>query len=273
VSFHTAAYHLTSGAAAQTNVDVPAVADPVLTQQQSHFIFTDDFRLGVALAASATLTEMRMNMPSMNAYARHQIWPIESSGVQPYVVTDLVQVADYRRNMIRLAQNEQMAFEGTNTAIVAEDFVVLVWLFTPDHQFTIPDGIQRLSIRANLTANINAAAYAWTGPGVLNFEQQLRGGWYSIVGINALVANLIALRMIFPRAKQYDGRVLRPATLAQNAVTRRPNSIFDGGMGVYGKFHSFEPPQVEVLATAAGNMNPDIRLDIVYHGEAEPTNY
>lgn len=278
--YHLLAYHLTGGAAAQTNVDVPAIADPVITQQQSHYVFTDDFRLGLALAASATLTAMRMNAPSINAFGRHQIWPIEDSGVQPYVPTDLVQVANYLRQPIQLPQNEQIAWEVSNTAVVAEDFLVLMWVFTPDHQFDVPRGIQRLSVRFKPGASFTApsaitpsAAYTWTGGTQISFEQNLRGGWYSVVNLWSVDPNAVACRLIFPRARQYDGRVLRPGVITQHAQTRRPSPLLTAGLGVLGKFHSFEPPQIEILTTDAAAHNPDLRMDLVYHGEAEPTTY
>lgn len=277
--FHTLAYHFTSGAAAQTNADVASVADPVITQQQNHFIFTDDFRLGMAFALSATLVAARMNAPSMNAYGRHQIWPIESTGVQPAVIPDLVQLADYLDSPVALPQDEQIAWEVTNTAVVAEDFLILLWIFTPDHQKVVPSGIQRLTVRAKPGASfsaptaINTAAYTWSGPSQISFEQNLRGGWYSVVGLDAVDGNGLVVRLIFPRARQYDGRVLRPGALSQNVVGRRPNRLFMGRLGPYGKFHSFEPPQIEVLAVDAAAHTPDLKLDLVYHGEAEPMNY
>ena len=101
----------------------------------------------------------------------------------------------------------------------------------------------------------------------------MRGGWYSIVGFNSVDPLGLVTRLIFPRARQYDGRVLRPGTLCQNAVGLRPNPRFDGRIGVYGKFHSFEPPQIEILANNAGAHTPDMKVDLIYHGEMEPTTY
>lgn len=277
--YHLLAYHTQGGAAAQTNLDVPAVTDAVITQQQSHFVFTDDFRLGAAFAISATLTAARLNAPTMNAFGRHQIWPLESTGVQPAVIDDLPQIASYLNQPIQLPQNEQIAWEVTNTAVVAEDFLVLLWIFTPDHQRSVPNGIQRLTVRAKPGASfaaptaIAATAYTWSGPSQISFEQNLRGGWYSVVNLFAEDPAALAIRLIFPRARQYDGRVLRPGVLTQQSFATRPSPTLRDGLGVMGKFHSFEPPQIEILTTTTANHTPDMRMDIVYHGEAEPTTY
>jgi 6-phosphogluconolactonase/glucosamine-6-phosphate isomerase/deaminase len=58
--------------------------------------------------------------------------------------------------------------------------------------------------------------------------------------------------------------------LAQEAVGNFPDDVFCGGMGVYGHFHSFEPPTVQSFNLAAGATAGVLRLDVVYHGERRP---
>jgi hypothetical protein len=272
MSFHLLANHLTSGAAAQTLAAVGLVNDPIISQQNNGFIFTAPYRLGLVYGMSATMTELRINMPTLNAYARHNIWPFESTGVQPAVVPDLAQLADYLPDGIALPMNEPMFFEASNTAIVAEDFLALAWIFSPDHNWAIPKGIQRLVAKAT-PPPITTVAYTWSGPGALTFEQNLRGGWYCVNGVNFEDANTLAARFLFPRAPLYNDRILRPGCLSQNAYGRRPNPRFMGRLGRYGMFHSFEPPQVEILAVNAAAHTPDMRLDLTYLGDSPPDTY
>lgn len=268
--FHLTAYTLVSGAAAQTNADVPSVNDAIITSRNSHFILTDDFRLMLAAAMSATMTSARLNAPSINAFARHHIWPFDAATVEPAVVVDLPAVADYMDAPIKLPIMEEVGWEVTNTAVIAETFTILNWLMTPDHRAPyVPPGLQRLAIKASYA--ITSVARAWTGPGAITFAENLRGGWYSIVGMAVEDPNTIAARLLFPRGRMYDGRVLRPGVLVQNAYIRRPFRKFMGGVGIYGKFHSFEAPQVEILATNAAAHTGDLQLDLVYHGDAEPS--
>lgn len=270
--FHLAANRFVSGAAVQTNADVAALADPILTTRNNHHIFTDDFRLILAYALSATLTSMRLNAPTVNAFARHHLWPFDSTGVEPAVIPDEPAMADYRNAPVKLPQMEEIAWEATDTAGTAEAITVLTWLATPDHRLGfVPPGIQRLTIKASYA--IASVLGAWTGPGTITFAENLRGGWYSVVAAFSEDPNCLAFRLIFPRAKQYGGRILRPGSLAQNAYVRRPARQIMDGLGVWGKFHSFEPPQIEILCVNAAAHTGDLQLDLVYHGESEPQGY
>lgn len=270
--FHLAAYRAVLGAAVQTNADVAAIADAVLTSRNSHYIYSDDFRLMLAYALSATLTSARLNAPTVNAFARHHIWPFDSTGVEPAVIPDEPALADYRNAPIKLPQSEEVAWEVTDTAGTAEAFTILNWLATPDHRVGyVPPGIQRLTIKCSYT--IASVLSVWSGPGAITFAENLRGGWYSVVAAFVEDPNTLAFRLLFPRARSYDGRILRPGSLAQNAYVRRPARQIMDGLGVWGKFNSYEPPQVEILAATSAAHTGDLQLDLVYHGDNEPQGY
>jgi hypothetical protein len=269
--FHTVAYSINAGAAA-SNTDMTAAVDTVLTTRNNHLIFTDDFRLGLAYGLGQTITDLRFNSPTLNTYFRHHVWPLDTGAANPATVPDRPALVDYLNQMIQLPQNEEIALEVSNGAAANERDSSLLWLFTPDHQFSIPGGIMRLVARATYGIT-TAAAFAWSGAGVFTFAENLRGGWYSVVGFNVFDASTLAARLIFPRARQYNGRVMRPGTLVQNATGNRPDRLFGGKLGAWGKFHSFEPVQVEIFSNTAALHNAECRLDLVYHGDAEPMNY
>ena len=268
---HLSAYIASLAGTPSTNADLQAITDTVLAVRNSHIIFTDPFQLFLAYAAGDTLKEMRLNAPTLNAYCRHQIWPIEQTGATPAQASDRPALVNYMSSPIVLPQNEEIAWEVTNGAAGAEVTAMLMWLMTPDHQWGIPGGIQRIVARA--TYSIVATANVWSGAQTITFEQTLRGGWYSVVGLAVEDPHSIAARLVFPRAKQYVGRVLRPGCLVQSSFANRPAPEFMGRIGPYGKFHSFEPAQIEILAVTTATQAGDIRLDMVYHGDTEPTAY
>lgn len=270
--FHTVAYSAVTAQAAAL-ADLPAVSDTILTVRNSHLIFTDDFLLRLAYGLGSSQTLMRFNTPTLNAYFRHQLWPFDFGGATPGVVPDRPAIIDYGDMPIKMPENEEIAIEVSNASGVGgERNSVFLWLFTADHQFAVPKGIFRGTARATYSIT-PAAAGAWSGASAFTFAENLRGGWYSVVGFNVFDASTLAARLIFPRARQYDGRVLRPGTLAQNAGGNRPDRKFDGGLGVYGVFHSFEPVQVEILSNTAALHTGECRLDLVYHGDSPPAGF
>jgi hypothetical protein len=103
----------------------------------------------------------------------------------------------------------------------------------------------------------------------ITLEQSLRGGVYSIVGADCFVAGCIAFRVIFPRQKLYSGRKLRPGSLCQNALGDFPpllGQLQARYFGEWGRFHTFELPQVEVWGNAAGAATMEIRFHCLYLG-------
>lgn len=270
--FHTVAYNANPAGPSAANADLTAAVDTILTTRNNHLIFTDDFRLGLAYGIGQTITQLRFNAPSLNAYFRHHVWPLDTGAANPATVPDRPALVDYLSQPLLMPENEEVALEVSNGAAGAERDSALLWLFTPDHQLMIPTGMIRLTARATY-AITTASAFAWSGAGVFTFAENLRGGWYSVVGFNVFDAGTVAARLIFPRGKPYDGRILRPGVLAQQATGNRPDPRFMGRIGVYGKFHSFEPVQVEIFSNTAAAHTGECRLDLVYHGEQEPMSY
>jgi hypothetical protein len=101
-------------------------------------------------------------------------------------------------------------------------------------------------------------ANAWSPIGPVSFDQNLPAGAYTVVGFEHWSPTAIAARLSFP------GMYLRPGTLsvAGSALggtmfppNVRPERLFyEGGIGVYGSFHSFAPPSIEVLTSGNDTM-------------------
>lgn len=255
--FHTLAYSLTGGAALADG-DVTAPADQSFTRRNGHFIFSEAYNLIAAWVLGATITRARFNVPTLNAVARHQFWPVEVGTVVPA----RVYIQDLRDYPLALPINEEIAIEATNAA--AEQATAILTVATPDWNRNLPRGIQRLVVRA--TGAVALTAFTWSALGAIAFAENLRGGWYAVVGMQCFCPNMLAVRLVFPRVTAYNGRILRPGVLGQNAIANAPADWQMGGLGEFGRFHSFEPPQIECFGIAAGAAVQEIRLDLVYLG-------
>lgn len=249
-------------AAGAASAELDAVADAEFSVRNNHFIFTEPYRMLMEYYQAATVTAARWNVPKINAIARHQIWPLNASATIP----DIPVVADYRDYPIELPQFEEFVIEGSNSlGCGTENSTWFGWIAPPQWNRTIPRGIQRLTVAA--TGAVAGVAQSWSGLGNLTFTENLRGGVYALVGAQCFDAGTLALRFVFSRPYMYQGRKLRPGIICQEAIANNPLLLQMGGLGEFGRFHTFEPPQIEIFANATGASAQVIRLDLVYLGD------
>lgn len=259
--FHLLAYNVNAGANA-ADTDMTAAVDAEFSRRNSHYIFSEQYNLIGAYAAAPSLLRVRTNIPSINAIGRHQVYPIN---VDADVPAD-PDVQDLRDYPMPLPMNEEVALEVTNNlAMGNEQTYGFLWVAPPAWNKNLPRGLQQLNIRA--TGAVAAVAQSWSSAGALTFADNLRGGWYAIVGAQCFDALTLALRFIFPKAPMYQGRKLRPGILCQQSFAEKPWRAQSLGYGEFGRFHSFEPPQIEIYASNTAASVQEIRLDIVYLGE------
>ena len=95
-----------------------------------------------------------------------------------------------------------------------------------------------------------------------------RNGVYAVVGCWVVAANALAFRLRFPAQPGVGGKQFRPGGLVQDAANLQPHPMFNGGLGEWGRFHTFELPQIQVLADAAGGTY-EIRMALLYLGKDE----
>lgn len=259
-----------SGGVNDANVDMTAAVDGNFSQRNSHYIMSEQYQLLGAYHQAESATRARFNVPSINAIARHQIYPPNRS----ITIPSPPQLADYREYPIPLPMNEEIAVEeSNNNAAGAEDTYALLWVAPPGWTRNIPRGIARLIIRA--TSTVTTVANAWSGFANITFAENLKGGVYSIVNARAIAANSIAWRLNFPKMPLYQGRKFYPGGLCSEAIGNLEGRFgLNGyGMGItpfgeLGKFHTFEPPTIQIFANAAAATAHEIRLDMVYLGDA-----
>lgn len=257
-----------SATASVTNLALAGIADPEFTRQGSgnSYRFSEDYQLIVNLALGTHITDLRLNMPSINAIARHHIRPLNAAGV---TIPSNPQVQDLRDYPLKLPQYEDLIWETTKDA-TSETVVhtAINWLAPMDWNRNLPRGERRIVLRASASAAGTAAV--WGALASLTFAENLRSGWYSVVGCQVFDAGSLAFRLNFARPTMVNGRKLRPGGICEEAQGNVPLGLQMGGLGLWGRFHSSEPPQIEILGNATASSAQVIDMDVVFEGNAGP---
>lgn len=257
-----------------SNTDLSAVTDPDFSQRNNHYIFTEQYQLLGAMMVGANVTRGRFQVPTWNALGEVILFNANRS-LQP---PSNSQWDWYGPMGPMIPQKEEFQCQvSNNLGAGTEQENIALLLATNDWSANIPRGLTtgvsvggvfpvRVSFTVTPTINV------WSGGQALTFSQSLRGGAYSVVGATVQGTNAAFFRMIFPRYKLYNGRKLRPGGPIQNAVGDFINSQIQPwmiGLGEWGRFHTFEPPTIEVLGTTAGAITYQGFLWLVYLGPDE----
>lgn len=266
MGFHMLAYSASLGAGA-ANTDVAAVADDNFTRRNSHYIFSERYKILAAFVNGVNASAGRLNVPTINAFARHHLWPVEIVATVP----DWPGISDYRDYPIEIPTREELAIEGSNTDAGAQQFNALLWMGDDKWNRNLPRGQQRLTIRA--TGAVAGIAASWSTVGAITFAENLRGGYYTLAGAQCFDAGTLAVRFVFARNDPAGLKTMRPGILCTEAVGNSPLKENMGGFGALGAFDSDEPPQIQIFANATGASTQEMRLDLIYHGNSTPAGY
>lgn len=259
--FHFLTYNVTAGVN-DANVDMTASVDASFSRRNNHFILSEPYNLIAALHTAASATRSRLNVPTINGFARHQIWPVNRSAT----IQTNPNVQDLRDNPIRLPMNEEIAVEESNNLGAAtEQCHVGLVVAPPTWTRNQPRGIQRLTVRFTATIVVNASA--WSADAAITFAENLKGGVYSVVGVEAQAAGLIFFRLNFPKMPLYQGRKLYPGNFGLEAVGNTSWIAGINAWGEWGRFHTFETPQLAVYSNTGGGTAIEGRMDLVYLGD------
>lgn len=258
--FHCSAYSESLGSV--TNSDVDAAQDDVLQRRNAHLIMSEPFNLLASLPFGTNLSRMRFGNVALTRLGNNHLWPQNVAATipsRPYVM-------DRRMRPLKLPLNEEITLEATTSAAGPAQHGAVLVLAKPQWRMTLPEGLDRFTTRATVVAPAGSAT-TWSAITAITFERDLFNGVYSVVGATVVAANAIAFRLFFPSQMVTEGRQLRPGFLVQNSISDFPNDMVFGGLGEWGRFHTFEPPSVQMFADAAGGTY-EIRLDLVYLGSA-----
>lgn len=260
MGFHILAYSEATGGAV-TDSDMTAVTDTEFSQRNSHYIFTEDYKLIGASIFGATITRANIQTSTLNAVTRHNIWPVNRA----ITTASPAQIDLWTYAPIPMPKNEELSIKVTDTA--SETDYAFLWLGTSDWNRNVPAGMAPIPVfECRVTVTPTSVAGAWTNSGTLTFEQNLRGGVYAVVGASCFRANGLAFRMVFPRNKLYHGRRLRPGTLINNALGDLMIPQTEYGplfWGEWGRFSTFEPPTIDIFCSDAAATACEFRLWLV----------
>lgn len=259
--WHCGAY--SASLAAGPNLDTTAVLDEVITRRNNHFIFTNPMNLLAALPIGALMTRARFGNAALSQLSINHLWPIEVSATIP----DLPQLVDFRDFPLELPQNEELTIELSNSGAGPTQSSVVMFLGDPAWTRNFPPHLDRVNPRATVVITAGSET-TWTALAEPVFERDLLNGVYAVVGASLVGADALAFRLRFPDQPDVGGKQFRPGALVQNAANLQPNSMFLGGMGEWGRFHTFSPPEVQVLADAAGGTY-EMRFQLLYLGKDE----
>lgn len=250
------------------NFDMTAASDADFSQRNSHYIFTEKYGIGYLAAQSAHITDARLVAPTFSA--------LNSDGFR---ITSFQKKAGlggtptlydrFTGMPVSMPINEEVQFQGSTGTI--EQMWGLMALLPSNWSNQIPSG--PIIVMEGTTSSFAPSANVWSGPQVLNLTANPRGGVYAVIRATCQqAADTFAFRIVFPRHPFYKGRKLRPGWVAQNAAGDFEDIVTQVNpyhLGVWGWFHTFELPQVEVFASTSAAMTPIFRLWCVYLGGDE----
>jgi hypothetical protein len=256
MGFATLVYNAPAAGVNTVNLDFTAATDPDISQRNGHYIFTEQYRLLAAAAVGTSVTRGRYQVPSWNAVSEAVIFNANRS-LQP---PSNPQWDWYIGRAPKIPQREEFQVQASNNLGAATEIEnVVLQIITDDWSAMFPPGVKDANgidflfpVRVSFT--VTPTLNAWSGPQILTFSASQRGGVYAVVGGVLQGSNAVAWRIIFPRYKLYHGRKLRPGGLIQNAVGDVVCNQWDPwvmAMGEWGRYHTFEPPTIEVFGTAA----------------------
>jgi hypothetical protein len=265
--FHLLNYRVVAGIN-DANVDMAATADSEFSARNNHFIFSEPYLLIGAMHLAVSATRSRFNIPSWNGAFRHTIYPVNRSAVPP----SYPRIDDYRNSPMALPMSEEVAVEESNNLGAAtEETTVSLWIapgrvWNPQVPQAQPLYAGGLPFKATMrfTATPTRVAAGWSGGFPITLPETPRGGWYGVVGCYVQSALCRLFRLIFPRTTMAGGRKLRPGGYITNALGNLETPGWQDSLGLWGAFHTFELPQIEVYADAAGADLLEGRLDLIY---------
>lgn len=243
---------LNFGTVAQTTeLDLPAVTDSYFTIQNGHFLPQRAMSILFAAAMGTLLTRCRISTPTLNVITSPYI-----RDISPALNVGNPQIfANYSQDPLAVNPLEEVAIFQVDSAVTSEsNAAVLGWNIQ-----TMPQPAGNVyTIRGTAVGTLVAGV--WTNVGTITWQNQLPTGLYAVVGAIFQSATAIAGRLIL------ENTAYRPGGLGIITITNRTDPLFRmGGLGVWGQFHNYAMPQVE-MAASAGDTAEEIYLDLVKVG-------
>lgn len=246
-------------------IDTAAITDPSITTRNNHFILTEAYQLIGAAGVGPFLTDARLSSPTIDAIAPARIYPAVASTVAQ-ATQPMMDLRDYP---MVLPQNEEIKALLSNNSAAADQDSLFLLIAPQTWNRNLPRGVRRQLIKTS--QSVTGVLYGWSADTGLTFtDASPRGGWYYLVGAWAFGTSLLAFRFNFPRMPLIHGRKLFPGGIALASYSGLQVPKLCDEIGVWGYFHTFEPPLLAGFSTVAGAQTIQVLLDVVYVGESEP---
>lgn len=262
---HLLVYNNSAAGVNDVDVDMTAAVDTVIIARNNHYIFTEGYRLAQAWAVGASMIRARLECPTWNAIGEIDIMTVNRALEPPANP----QCDTFWPMGLKIPLNEEVqALDSNNLGTSTEIESVGLQIITDDWSPNIPAG--RFTFITRFTGTTTWTLNKWSGALSLTLPTALRGGVYAVIGAQLQADDASFFRLIFPRYRLYNGRSLRPGNIVQNAVGNALPSLTDPwgtNFGEWGRFHTFELPQLEVFGTAADSTAWTLFLKLVYLGE------
>lgn len=263
--YHTAVYYASAATAGTSNYDFSAATDSVFTQRNNHYTFTVPLILLRQYGVGASLTQGRYQAPTWNAIGEFDIINVNDSATVP----TNPQFDDYIDSPPQLPINEEFQVQYTNNlASSTEVESSTLHIGSGDWNRQVTPGQFSLLVQAKLTS-FTPTAGAWSGPQAITLISNLRNGVYEVQGMALQGAHALAGRLVFPTQRPYMGRYFRPGCIAQAALGNQlpqQAKFLERGLGVRGRFHTFELPQIDIFGLAATSTTYYLFLWCAYLG-------
>jgi len=218
------------------NTDCPAVSDDILTIQNNHFLMPQDLDVLAAYASAVTLTQARINSPTVRQINPDYIRPF-SAALLP---VSNPPVKKYPPGILRLNAQEEVQIEATDSAAGPNNFYALLWLTTGITPAPVGD-----IHWCRFTSTTTHVASAWTTI-AYTLETGLPPGEYAMIASECINTTGIAHRWIF------DNQFWRPGFLSQAALASRiDEAAYQYKYGDMGHFRTYSLPRLQVLSNAA----------------------
>jgi hypothetical protein len=233
--------------AQNSDLDVAALPDQILTIQNSHFLPQQDMPILYAAAASANLARARIITPTYRGVTTPFIRPVSTAATFGFPQ----RVVDYTEENLIARRLEELQVNGFQTGAGAESVTVVMGLLT--QRIAAPMG-PCYTLRG--TSTTAATSGSWSDVTV-TWQDILPQGNYAVIGGEVQSTNALCWRLIF------ENQFFRPGGLSVTALGNGADKLFRmGGLGQWGQFSSNAFPNVQVLAGGADAAH-EIYLDLV----------
>lgn len=240
--FHVLAHGAAALDASAGDVQLAAIADPIITRANNNFQIPEDMDILGAYAGGIGSTRFRLNYGSSRSRGFPNIvpWDLTALPIQD------PNMMDFRFNPLRLKLQDDYRVDVTNGGANNAHAISLIQRAgQQDYNINYKD-IRWL----RFTLSVTAVAYGWSTAGSIAFVDTLEPGRWALCGMQIFEATIIAARVLFPQGG------FRPGCLGQALGTSRSHEMFRGGLGVWGFFNTYNTFQIEVLANAAAAITP-----------------